>query len=163
VFTPDDAYCDDGFYCNGAESCDPESGCMAGEAIDCDDGIDCTIDMCHEVARTCLYLPDDDSCDDGLFCTGTETCDTDLGCLSPGDPCIPDAWCNEDTDACEAYGDGDCDDDGDVDLADFARFQACFGGPSEGACEPANMVGDAMIGLDDLAAFIIELEASGPR
>jgi hypothetical protein len=51
---------------------------------------------------------------------------------------------------------GDFDGDGDVDLADAARFQACFtgdDGPFEPGCEPGDANGDERIDLSDLAAF----------
>ncbi len=48
---------------------------------------------------------------------------------------------------------GDCDDDGDVDLADFATFQFCFGRPADGGCAPANMAGGDIIDFEDFALF----------
>jgi hypothetical protein len=41
---------------------------------------------------------------------------------------------------------GDCDNDGDVDLADFALFQACFSGPNR---PPTSVTGCAAVDLDD--------------
>ena len=38
-------------------------------------------------------------------------------------------WCEEGADTCHAYGDGDFEPDGDVDLHDFAKFQEVFMGP----------------------------------
>ena len=52
---------------------------------------------------------------------------------------------------------GDCDSDGDVDLDDFAEFEACLTGPGGGLSEPAcacfdfDYSGD--IDLTDIAAF----------
>jgi cysteine-rich repeat protein len=42
------------------------------------------------------------SCDDGLFCSGTETCNASGACVSTGDPC-PESCraCNEGTGACD--------------------------------------------------------------
>ncbi|MFQ5592400.1 MAG: hypothetical protein ACE5HE_14670, partial [Phycisphaerae bacterium] len=72
--------------------------------INCNDGDSCTIDTC--VLSSCIHAqlpcPDnrfcrdgecvqcvtDTDCDDGLYCTGTETCDTSGSCVSAGDPCI---------------------------------------------------------------------------
>jgi thiosulfate dehydrogenase len=47
---------------------------------------------------------DADCDDDGLFCNGTEGCDTDLGeCVSSGDPCDTDTQeCDEEADDCVA-------------------------------------------------------------
>ena len=100
------------------------------------------------------HLPDGSPCDDGLFCSGTETCVS--GECQPGEPPIPEPG--------DISGDGsidledhaaliealagpgllptvsvpdclewylvayDLDEDGDVDLADFAFFQQLFTG-----------------------------------
>jgi len=50
----------------------------------------------------------DAECDDGLFCTGTESC-SGGACQSSGDPCAPGTVCNEATDSCDATA---CDNDG---------------------------------------------------
>jgi hypothetical protein len=110
--------CDDGIFCNGAETCDPVKGCQPGTPPDCNDGIDCTIDFCNEETDKCENNPDDDFCDDGIFCNGAETCDPAKGCI-PGTPpdcndgidCTID-FCNEETDKCENNPDDDFCDDG---------------------------------------------------
>ena len=97
-----DADCDDGMFCNGAEICDATGTCQPGTPVDCDDGVDCTVDTCDEVADECANTPDDNACpDDGLFCTGEEICDPAAGCVSTGDPCPEGMTCNEDTDTCD--------------------------------------------------------------
>lgn len=163
-YIPDDGFCDDEVFCNGEEVCNPTAGCQAGDAVVCDDGIDCTTDLCYEAMGQCLYLPVDAVCDDGFFCTGAETCNPEVGCISSGDPCGVDAWCDEDTESCVPYlyGNGDMDSDGDVDLADGGLFTRCFGQPS-GGCEPGDMTGDGTVGMDDFVMFAEALEASGPR
>jgi hypothetical protein len=55
---------------------------MAGEAIDCADGIACTIDECDEATQGCVFTPDDAYCDDGLYCNGAESCDPESGCMA---------------------------------------------------------------------------------
>jgi len=55
---PDDAFCDNGLYCDGAEICDVLLGCQAGTPVDCDDGVECTIDSCNETTDTCDHVPD---------------------------------------------------------------------------------------------------------
>ncbi len=50
----------------------------------------------------------DSDCNDGLFCTGTETC-VSGSCQSSGDPCPSGTLCNEATDSCDATA---CDNDG---------------------------------------------------
>jgi hypothetical protein len=57
----------------------------------------------------------------------------------------------------------DLDADGDVDLADFATFQVCFGGfgarPRAG-CGAADLDGDDDVDLSDFAAFSMEYGGS---
>jgi cysteine-rich repeat protein len=132
TFEPEGSSCDDGEFCNGEEVCDGAGTCLEGDPVDCSDGIDCTVDACNEIEDVCENTPNDNLCpDDGMFCTGQEVCDAFAGCVSTGDPCLPDGVCNEDTDTCEAAadcGDGivdpgeDCDDgntlDGDCCSAD---------------------------------------------
>ena len=52
---------------------------------------------------------------------------------------------------------GDFDADGDVDLTDFARFQACFNGPNRPpkklGCESADFEPDGDVDLSDFATF----------
>ncbi|MBN1513997.1 MAG: hypothetical protein JXB13_18415, partial [Phycisphaerae bacterium] len=54
----------------------------------------------------------------------------------------------------------DLDGDGDVDLADFAEFQACLGQSVEGGCEGADFTGDGQITLEDYELFIADF--TGP-
>ena len=140
--------CDDGKPCTD-DSCDPIFGCqfLADDTNACEDGIDCTDDTCQN--GNCISLPNDANCSDVFFCNGPEVCDALVGCVSPGDPCSSGTWCDESLDVCEPYGDGDFDDDGDVDLQDFARFQLCFAKSASGGCEPANMTGREMVDLAD--------------
>ena len=51
-----------------------------------------------------MYLPNPQTpCDDGLYCTGTDTCgDDDILCsVHSGNPCSIGTICNEDTDSCD--------------------------------------------------------------
>ncbi|MFK7998324.1 MAG: hypothetical protein AB8H86_01960, partial [Polyangiales bacterium] len=65
--------CSDGLFCTGEETC-ADGICVAGEVVDCDDGIECTIDGCNEISNSCESLaPDldgdgsgDSSCVDAL-------------------------------------------------------------------------------------------------
>lgn len=105
----DGTTCADGTgWCTAGECFIPE--CM--DDADCNDGIGCTDDTC--VDNLCSYTANDTNCpDDGLYCTGTEYCDPDLGCQSSGDPCASGTTCNEDTDSCDGLpsycGDGLCE------------------------------------------------------
>ena len=115
---PSDAACDDGLWCNGAEVCDPAAGCQPGQAVDCDDGVACTADSCDEAADACAHAPADATCDDGLWCNGSEVCDPETGCQAGAAPdcddevgCTIDA-CDEEADACTHQTDAAACDDG---------------------------------------------------
>ncbi len=104
--TPDDDFCDDDTFCNGVETCDVETGCEAGSPPVCDDGVECTDDVCDPQTDDCAATPNDDNCDNDAFCDGDETCDAVDDCQpgTPPDcddqiPCTTDS-CNEATDAC---------------------------------------------------------------
>ncbi|MBW2263156.1 MAG: hypothetical protein JRG91_14400 [Deltaproteobacteria bacterium] len=105
-----DSDCDDGDACT-------EDECVLGtcynNSIICDDAEVCTTDSCDS-ALGCVFawIPGcchlDTDCDDGLFCTGVETCDTLTNSCVPGtNPCdlglvcINTTTCNESTDTCD--------------------------------------------------------------
>lgn len=64
----DDLLCSDGNECNGIETCEIGEGCQAGEAIVCDDRINCTVDECNPETGRCVSEPDDDLCPSGHVC-----------------------------------------------------------------------------------------------
>lgn len=124
-----DAQCQDGCHCNGPESCSAEGVCVAG-SLNCNDGVDCTVDSCDEELDRCVAMPNDEVCSDGDACNGAETCDLALGCtLSAPLACNDEDSCT--IDSCDSEvgcvfaardldGDGftsgacggdDCDDD----------------------------------------------------
>jgi hypothetical protein len=93
---------------------------------DCWDPNPCTIDLCF--MGTCQHPPatDDAACDDGLFCTGLDTCQSGL-CVHTGDPCGAPGACNEDADWC------DCDDGNPCTGSDHGSpFGGCVGTPLSG-------------------------------
>jgi len=58
--------------------------------------------------------------------------------------------------SCSGAGPGDCDQDGDIDLDDYAVFADCLTGPLGGilaGCDLADMDVDTDVDLDDFAAF----------
>ncbi len=100
-----DSDCFDGRVCNGIEVC-VAGLCQPGTAIDCNDGIDCTLDVCEEVSGACLHEPRDADCDNDRYCDGVETCDAATGCLpglsincDDGVACTVDS-CDEALDSC---------------------------------------------------------------
>src|SRR5213075_264814 len=51
-----DADCNDGNLCNGSETC-VGGVCQQGTAINCDDGLFCTIDSCVPATGACVHNP----------------------------------------------------------------------------------------------------------
>ena len=112
---PDASSCDDSMFCNGTETC-TTGVCGSSSGDPCaaflgDSDLDCS-ESCDEGTDTCTATdPDGSSClDDGLHCTGPETCQAGT-CQSAGDPCaalVGDAdtdcseSCNEAADDCSA-------------------------------------------------------------
>ncbi len=110
IQTPNDLNCDDTLFCNGSETCDAVNDCQAG-VFPCDDGVGCTINVCDEPNDTCSNPVNNAICDDGLFCTGIESCDAVLDCVATGDPCLPGQFCNDTTGTCDqCQVAADCDD-----------------------------------------------------
>ncbi len=124
-----DRQCQDGCFCNGNERCGEDGVCVAG-TLTCDDGVECTTDVCDEEADRCVATPDDAACSDGDACNGAEFCDVALGCRAAAplycndedsctvDSCDPVAGCifsprdlDGDGFASGACGGDDCDDD----------------------------------------------------
>jgi hypothetical protein len=75
--------------------------CCDGDLADCGN-TQCSADgwVCGGSGGTCSL---DNECNDGLFCTGTETCSAGT-CQSSGDPCDAGTNCDEATDTCSACG-----------------------------------------------------------
>ena len=74
---------------------------------DCNDNNDCTDDTCNVPTGNCVFTPNSNSCDDGLFCTLTDQC-SGGSCVGTGDdPCTPIQLCDEETDTCIDDSDGD--------------------------------------------------------
>ncbi len=63
-----DADCDDHLYCNGPESCVLHTCINAPSGPDCNDGVDCTTDVCDNTAGRCVYTP---ICDAGMHVVDT--------------------------------------------------------------------------------------------
>ncbi|MEO2136035.1 MAG: hypothetical protein ABGY28_01065, partial [bacterium] len=112
-----DGNCDDGLYCTGVETCDATADCQDNADPDPNDGVDCTDDSCDEETDSLVNAANDGNCDDGLYCTGVETCDATADCQDNADPdpddgvdCTDDS-CDEETDSLvNAVNDGNCDD-----------------------------------------------------
>ncbi len=86
-------------------------------SLNCDDMDACTEDACDAATGMCAHEATliAGACDDGLFCNGSETCDTLSGdCVAGAAPCAVDQLCREDSDECaappECATDALCDD-----------------------------------------------------
>jgi hypothetical protein len=77
---------------------------------DCDDGVDCTDDVCDD-SYVCHHDPNDSLCHNGFWCDGMEVCDPIDGCQAGTDPCPDHDFCLEYSDQCsdvECYSPNDC-------------------------------------------------------
>ncbi len=102
---PDGTACDDGNPCTDDDVC--QAGvCQAGAAKNCDDQNPCTDDMCGADGE-CAHAANTASCDDGVFCNGSDSCAAGACSVHAGDTCAQ--ACNEAKKACVAcLSDKDC-------------------------------------------------------
>ena len=123
----DDSVCSNGIYCDGLEVCD-RGRCEPGFPIDCSDDLECTEDVCDEMANLCVHVPHHEECQNDDLCDGQERCDPadtdadEAGC-APGSPMVCDDLdpCTDDfcaDDECQVglkdadgdgYGDDGCE------------------------------------------------------
>ena len=118
---PDGFGCDDGLYCTETDSC--QSGSCVGTGNPCqppDTTNNNCREMCNEGANNCTgNNPNGSACNDGLYCTQTDTCQGGV-CTGAGNPCsAPNPnnndcteKCNENANNCSAPNDDGfgCDD-----------------------------------------------------
>jgi len=72
----------------------------------------------------------DGDCDDGLWCNGAETCDTQGNCQpGGGNPCAPPLLCDEGTDSCDACNPVHSFQGGTVDLITLVIDSVVFSQP----------------------------------
>ena len=103
------AACSDGDACTKNDVC--LDGECVGEAIECDDENQCTLDTCDTQAG-CVHTPGTAPCDDGDACTVLDACadgacqpgalvDCDDGDACTADKCDPDVGCVHEAVACD--------------------------------------------------------------
>jgi hypothetical protein len=101
-----DSDCDDGLYCTDPDTC--TGGVCTNSARDCSQIDDaCNLGVCDEASNQCVTTPKADGapCDDGLYCTVNDACQSGSCTLrdprdcDDGDACTQDA-CNETLDQC---------------------------------------------------------------
>jgi uncharacterized delta-60 repeat protein len=120
--------CDDGNFTSG-DCCSPHCTFESVGTTCADDANGCTSDVC-DGAGACTHPANAASCDDGLFCNGSDTCAAGTCAAHAGDPCAGGAECarscDETADTCNAPAGTPCTDDGSACSADV-----CSG---SGAC-----------------------------
>jgi len=94
---PNGSACDDGLFCTTTDTCSGGSCVGSGNPCTGADGDGNCAESCSEGNNNCGGNdPVGSACDDGLFCSQTDTCNAAGACVGSGDPCPgPD-------------GDGDC-------------------------------------------------------
>jgi hypothetical protein len=130
--------CTTGVCNEGSNACQAQ---VANEGGNCgDDGNQCTRDVC--ASGTCQHSnrAANAGCDDGLFCTATDTCNGMGTCVGAGDPCAAGAECaascNESANNCFAAGTVACTDDGNICTDDLCNGTgACAHPPNTAPCE----------------------------
>ncbi len=150
--------CSDGWFCTVDDACDGLGNCV-GELRDCS-GLSnqCNQGMCNEDSDQCVPDPinEGQGCNDGLYCTQGETCQS--GFCTGGqwrdcddsDPCTYDA-CDEAGDACDnrlvprpgdegPYGSANCGDtvDNDCDRLVDSADPDCRQCQNSADCEDGN-------------------------
>lgn len=127
--------CDDGSAATENDVC--VNGFCIGEAVDCGDGLPCTVDTFDEVAAECVHTPNHALCDDEVFCNGAEFCSLTTGCESAApvdcsgldDDCNTGV-CSEFDNSCEAVPAneaGACDDGLFCTVNDTCESGVCSG------------------------------------
>ncbi len=142
--------CDDGLFCTATDTCsggvcvgagDQCPGLLCDEIYDecvecftpsdCDDGNFCTDDTCG--GGVCSNPNNTLPCDDGLFCTQTDTC-SGGGCVGSGDPC-PGQLCDDVGDVCvDCFTHPECD-DGNGCTEDVCIGGACYHVDNSDPCD----------------------------
>lgn len=111
-----DEDCNDGNVCNGEETCDTDNNtCVAGEALTCSDGNDCTEDSCDPIVGCVFPLIDADG--DGHADQALGACGDDC---NDDDPTVY-------TGAAELCDGVDNDCDGDIDETAPVWYVDCDG------------------------------------
>ena len=132
----DGTACDDGDPCHVGETCQGGQ-CSGGASQDClSAGDQCNTasynpDGAEGNCVTITPVVDGTECDDGLFCTQTDTCLVGV-CDGSGNPCAQ--LCDDVGDLCvECFVDGQCD-DGVVCTEESCVEGGCVSTPNDGNC-----------------------------
>ena len=135
--------CSDGLTCTEGDAC--ADGSCVGVPKACDDGKECTFDVCEE-GEGCVHTAVNIACDDGDACTLGDVCldgvcvvgdviaDCDDGSVCTDDSCDPAVGC------VNAFNSAGCDDDLACTAVDECVFGACVGWDDQGACPACEYV-----------------------
>lgn len=186
---PNGTPCSDGLYCTNPDTC--VAGVCAGPVRDCSSaGGPCHIISCNEELDQCQAIPRQEgaSCDDGLFCTVAEQCNSGQctglarNCNAFTNQCNSGV-CNEGQDRCEAEPVDDetvCNDGNDCTVGDactsgvcggvvqfgleqWSHVADCLSGPATEAAENCgcqDLDEDGFVDLSDVALF--QNSSTGP-
>jgi hypothetical protein len=145
--TNNTAPCTDGTVCTQGDVC-AGGACIPGPSLNCDDGIQCTLDSCDPMngCQNNAAALDGQPCDDGNTCSGPDTCSAGV-CSGPtlpqncddNDPCTEDlcdpmGGCLHPTAGRDGFG---CDDNNPCTTQDV-----CSGGICSGQFTQADTDGD---------------------
>jgi len=96
-FDPNNNGCDDGNQCTENDVCQGGQ-CVGGNGIGCDDSNLCTDDSCDPKSG-CVFVPNNNPCNDGSECTTPDNCQG--GSCQPGPPLACDDGNQCTSDACD--------------------------------------------------------------
>ncbi len=133
--------CSDSNECTTGDSCTAGT-CTSGPPKDCSDlDAPCKTGVCNPQSGACEAVNAQDSspCDDGAFCTATDTC-TGGVCGGTGDPCpgdlVCDGQCDETGDTCHAASGTTCESDGNPCTDDVCDGEgSCVAEANDGSCD----------------------------
>ncbi len=133
--------CNDNSLCTTGDICSNGS-CVGTSTLNCDDGNVCTTDSCSP-ASGCFHTNNTVSCNDGLFCNGSDTCGGGICSVHAGNPCsggtVCNNTCNEAADNCLTAGGTACTDDGNVCTNDICNGSGSCTHPNNTAsCDDGN-------------------------
>jgi len=152
------------YYTNNTNTCDDSNACtiqdlcsggecIGGSALNCDDFLVCTDDLCNS-ASGCYHVDNIAPCDDFDGCTINDTCSAGICAGMPKD-CDDDNLCTDDnchsgTGQClHFFNNNTCDDSNPCTILDTCSGGACLG--REACCNNS---------LDDDLDFYIDCEDS---
>lgn len=108
---PQDLLCEDGHPCT-VHTCHPNDGCVKAEEVagangvvcclssnlECDDGNQCTQDLCNTLTNQCENTPEENGtpCNDGLDCSADDVC-IDTTCAGTTPECDDEIPCTIDS------------------------------------------------------------------